>query len=133
MILPRMTAGLFGLFGLLGLVLAAVGIYGVLTFVVSQRTHEMGIRIALGASSRDILSMILRQGLGTTLVGIAVGLAAAWGVTRFLSAILYGITATDVLTFVGVSCLLGLVATLACLVPARRATRIDPMVALRYE
>ena len=133
LILPRMIAGVFGLFGLLGLVLASVGLYGVLAYVVSQRTHEMGIRIALGASSRNILSMILRQGLGMTLVGIGVGLTAAWGVTRFLSSILYGITATDLLTFVGVPCLLGAVAALACLVPARRATRVDPMVALRYE
>ncbi len=133
LILPRMIAGVFGLFGLLGLVLASVGLYGVLAYVVSQRTHEMGIRIALGASTRNILTLVLRQGLGMTLVGIVVGLAAAWGVTRFLSSILYGITATDLLTFIGVPCLLGAVAALACLVPARRASRVDPMVALRYE
>jgi predicted permease len=133
LLLPRMTAGLFGLFGLLGLLLASVGIYGVIAYTVSQRTHEIGIRMALGAQRTDIMQMVLKQGLLLTGVGVVIGLLAAFGLTRFLSGILYGIGATDILTFAGVSGALLLVALLACYVPARRATKVDPMVALRYE
>ena len=120
-------------FSLLALLLASVGLYGVMSFAVGQRTHEIGIRMALGAQRAGILAMILRQGLGVTAIGAVVGLAASFALTRFLESMLYGVTATDPLTYAGVTAMLLLTAALACLVPARRAARVEPMIALRYE
>jgi putative ABC transport system permease protein len=130
---PRFRTILFGLFGALALMLAAVGIYGVMSYSVSQRTREIGIRVALGAQGRDVLAMVLRQAMLLSLAGVAIGLAAALGLTRYLSSFLFEVTATDTATYFAVSLLLAGVALLACYVPARRASRVDPMVALRYE
>lgn len=133
LLLPRAGATLFGLFGVLALVLASVGLYGVIAYLVGQRTREIGIRVALGASRADILRLVLSQGLKLLLVGTALGLAGALALTRVLSYVLYGVSPTDPATFVGVTGLLALVMLLACVLPARRATRVDPMIALRYE
>jgi predicted permease len=133
LLLPRGGATLFGLFGLLGLALACVGLYGVLAYVVSQRTHEIGLRVALGAQAGDILRLVVGQGARLTLAGMALGFAGAAAATRVLQGILYGISPTDGLTFAGVGGVLLGVALVACWIPARRATRVDPMVALRYE
>jgi len=128
------VAGTFvGAFGLLALVLAAVGIYGVTSYTTRQRTHEIGIRMTLGASKRDVLRMVLGHGLRLTLIGMALGLAASFALTRFLTSLLLGVTSTDALTFSSVALLLCAVALFACFIPARRAMRVDPMVALRYE
>ncbi len=129
----RFLALLLGLFAGLALVLAAVGIYGVIAYSVAHRTHEIGIRMALGAGWRSMISTVLREGMGMALAGVVVGLAGAWGLTRFLSSLLYGVRPTDPLTFASVSLLLIVVSLLACYVPARRAAKVDPMVALRYE
>jgi predicted permease len=131
---PARTTGLLlGTAGLLALVLAVTGLYGVISYAVSQRIHEIGVRMALGAGRADIIRMVVRQGLLLTLTGAAIGLAGAFAVTRVLSSLLYGIGATDAATFATVSFLLIAVAVLASYIPARRAAKVDPMVALRYE
>ena len=129
----RLSFLLLGSFAATALLLAAVGIYGVLAFSVAQRTQEIGIRMALGARRRDVLWMVFGQGLRLALAGVALGVTAAFGVTRLMSGLLFGVSPTDPATLVAVSALLLGVALLACVVPARRATRVDPMVSLRSE
>jgi putative ABC transport system permease protein len=127
------TAWLLSGFALVALVLAAVGIYGVLALWVGQRTHEIGIRMALGAKKRDALRLVVGQGLTFAILGVVLGLAAALSLTRYFNSLLYGIKAADPLSLIVVSVLLIAVALLACYIPARRAAKVDPMVALRYE
>jgi putative ABC transport system permease protein len=130
---PRFLSLLLGIFAALALTLAAVGIYGVMSYAVARRTQELGIRMALGAQKSDVLKLVLRQGLGLMGIGTGVGLAIALALTRFITTLLYGVTASDPVTYASVVGLLGAVALLATYVPARRATRVDPMIALRYE
>jgi predicted permease len=127
------TLILFEAFGLVALVLAAIGIYGVLAGSVTERTREMGVRMALGAQRHEVLGLVLRQGVNLTIIGIGIGLVAAWATTRLLTKLLYSVSATDPLTFAGVALLLMVVALFACYLPARRATKVDPLVALRHE
>jgi predicted permease len=129
----RSRAILLGGFGALALAIAIIGVYGVIAYSVAQRTQEIGVRLALGARHRDVLGLVLWQGMRTSLAGIAIGLTASYGVTRLMTNLLYGVTATDPLTFVGVATLLALVALIACYIPARRAMQVDPLVALRCE
>ena len=129
----RFNALLTGLFAIVALLLASVGIFGVLNYSVAQRTQAIGLRVALGAQTRDVLRLILGQGVRLILFGLALGLAVSFALTRVLAVVLFGVTPTDPLTFVGVSLLLTSVALLACYIPARRATKVNPLVALRYE
>jgi len=129
----RFWVRLLGLFAGLAVFLAAVGLYGVISYSVTRRTHEFGLRIALGAHRASLLMLVLRQGLFLSLIGVAIGVAAALGLTRLLASQLYGISPTDPATFAVVSLVLIAVAMLASYIPARRATKVDPMVALRHE
>jgi predicted permease len=129
----RIAATVLGVFGLVALVLAAIGIYGITSYAVSQRTREIGIRMALGAQFSDVMKLILTHGVKLTVIGVCLGLLGAYLVTRAITSVLYGVTATDPLTFAGVSVLLIAVALIACYVPARRATKVDPLTSLRYE
>jgi putative ABC transport system permease protein len=124
---------LLTIFAGLAMLLATIGIYGVMSYSVAQRTHEIGLRMALGAGRGEILRLILRQGMKLTAIGILAGFAAAFGATRVLNAMLYGISATDPWTFVAMAVMLAAVAAIACYIPARRAMHVDPLVALRYE
>ena len=129
----RFSAQLFQLFAVIALVLACVGIYGVVSFSVAQRTREIGIRMALGAGRREVLVMVLREGMKPVLVGTIAGMTAALGLTQLLKGFLFGVKPTDPATFAIICLVLVTAAVLACAIPARRATRVDPMVALRYE
>ena len=129
----RFDTVLLGIFAALALLMSGVGIFGVISYSISQGKHEIGVRMALGAKPRDVLRLVVRQGMILTLIGVLAGLAGAVAVTRVLSSLLYGVRPTDPLTYAGVSLLLASVAFLASYVPARRATKVDPFVALRCE
>jgi putative ABC transport system permease protein len=129
----RLNASLLGVFALSALLLAAIGIYGLMAYAVTQRKREMGIRMALGARPRDVLSLVVRQGMTLAGLGIALGIVGALAATQLLASMLYGVAPTDPVTFTGVAALLAAVALLACWLPARRAARVDPNVALRAE
>jgi putative ABC transport system permease protein len=133
LLLFQFAAGLAGSLGVLGMILALVGVFGVISFTVSQRSQEIGIRIAMGAGQGSILKMIIRQGILIVSAGLAAGVALTLGIASLVGDFLSGVSPYDPLTYVSVSALLVVVALFACYVPARRATRVDPMVALRYE
>jgi ABC-type antimicrobial peptide transport system permease subunit len=129
----RFSMMLLGVFASVALALATIGIYGVMAYLVNQGTRELGIRIALGASPRNILSLVVRQGLVLAFSGVAIGLAAAFLLVRLIRSLLFGVEVTDPLTFVGISLLLAMITLLACYIPAQRAARIDPMISLRCD
>jgi putative ABC transport system permease protein len=129
----RFNLVLLGLFGGLALLLSAAGIYGVMAYGVAQRKNELGLRLALGAQPHDVMNLILRQGLRLISVGLVLGLVSALALTRLMKSLLFGVNATDAVTFAAVTLLLLVVALLACLIPARRATRVDPLATLRQE
>jgi ABC-type antimicrobial peptide transport system permease subunit len=129
----RFFGWMFALFGLIAVVLASVGVYGVISYTVSQRTQEIGVRLALGAQPSDVIRLVVRNGAVLALSGIAIGLVGAIGVTRIVQSLLIDVSSTDALSFVGVTLFLGAVALFASYVPARRATRVDPLTALRAE
>jgi ABC-type antimicrobial peptide transport system permease subunit len=129
----NLIARLASFFGLLALLLASIGLYGVLSYSVAQRRNEIGIRMALGASTADVLKIVLRSGMVLTLLGLILGVAGALALTRLVTTLLFGVKSTDVATFVVVSLTLIAVALVACYIPARRATRVDPLIALRYD
>jgi putative ABC transport system permease protein len=124
---------MLGIAGAMALALGIIGIYGVMSYTVSQRQREIGVRLALGAKGRDMLQMVLAQGAKLVLLGVAIGTAAALGLTRLMANLLFGVSAYDPVTYVAIAALLILVALLACFIPARRATSVDPMVALRHD
>ncbi|HST24201.1 MAG TPA: ABC transporter permease, partial [Blastocatellia bacterium] len=130
---PRFYTILFSVFAVVALILGSVGIYGVMSYSITQRTHELGIRMALGAQTSDVMKLVLGRGLILTLIGVGIGLGVALALTRLMTSLLFGVSATDPLTYAGVAALLTAVSLAACYIPARRATKIDPMVALRYE
>jgi ABC-type antimicrobial peptide transport system permease subunit len=131
--LPRLAGTLFGVFGFVGLSLAAVGLYGVMSYSVSRRTREIGIRIALGAQLGAVQRLFVRQGMVLTLIALALGLPAAFAAAKFSASFLYGVRPHDVVTFTAVPVFLAAVALLACWLPARRAAKVDPQTTLRYE
>jgi putative ABC transport system permease protein len=129
----RFNVILIGFFGITALLLATAGVFGVMAYSVSRRTREFGVRMALGAATGDVLRMVLGQGLRTILIGVVIGIAGSLALTRTVASMLFGVTATDPITFGAVTLLLVAAALLACYIPARRATKVDPMIALRYE
>jgi ABC-type antimicrobial peptide transport system permease subunit len=131
--LPRLAGTLFGVFGFVGLLLAAVGLYGVMSYAVSRRTHEIGIRLALGARVSKVRLLVIRQGMLLTLIALVLGLAGAFAVTKLFTSVLYGVRPHDPAIFALATLFLAMVALVACWVPSRRAANVDPLTALRYE